>query len=198
MHGDNCSATRVETGPKTNSTSFGMKAEHYALPCRDNVLVENGDVLPKSCLPSLEMRSPSAAGGLLPTGETSTAMKITFNRPPLRLYLTEETNLKTLTQVVSYDSSFWDIVAAPSYRRVIRKNPYKTGRSIQAVFKVISAPTRFWDRGARCFVGRFMLELGEAAAFFGGSMIRDSKAFRSDTGEILRRMCSSNSLTPRR
>ena len=29
-----------------------------------------------------------------------------------------------------------------------------------------------------------MLGLGEAAAFFGGSMIRDPKAFRSGTGEI--------------
>ena len=29
-----------------------------------------------------------------------------------------------------------------------------------------------------------MLGLGEAAAFFGGPMIRDSKAFRSGTGEF--------------
>ena len=28
-----------------------------------------------------------------------------------------------------------------------------------------SAPARSWDRGARCFVRRFMLELDEAAAF---------------------------------
>ena len=27
MHGDSCSATRVDPGPKTNSTSFGMKAK---------------------------------------------------------------------------------------------------------------------------------------------------------------------------
>ena len=90
MHGDSFSATRVDPGPKTNSTSFGMKAEPPVLPCRDDVLVENGDASPKSCLPSLEMRSPSAAGGLLPTGKTSTATKITFNRPPRRLYPTED------------------------------------------------------------------------------------------------------------
>ena len=29
-----------------------------------------------------------------------------------------------------------------------------------------SAPARFWNRGARCFVRRFMLGLDEAAAFF--------------------------------
>ena len=31
-----------------------------------------------------------------------------------------------------------------------------------------SAPARFGDRGARCFVGRFMLRLDEAAACFWG------------------------------
>ena len=47
-----------------------------------------------------------------------------------------------------------------------------------------SAPARFWDRGARCFVRRFILGLDEAAAFFLGSMIRDPKASGSGTGEI--------------
>ena len=52
---------------------------------------------------------------------------------------------------------------------LLRQNPGKIGRSIQAVFKVVSASARFWDRGARCFVVRlYVLErLGEAAAFFG-------------------------------
>ena len=61
-----------------------------------------------------------------------------------------------------------------------RQNRCKIGRSIQAVLKVVSAPARFWDRGARCFVVRlYVLErLGEAAAVFGESTIRDSKAFR--------------------
>ena len=85
MHGDSCSATRVDPDPKTNSTSSGMKVEPPVLSCRDDGLVENGDASPKSCLPSLEMRSPSAASGSLLTGETSTATKITFNQPPLQL-----------------------------------------------------------------------------------------------------------------
>ena len=75
MRGDSFSARRVDPGPKTNWITFGVKAKPPALPFRDDVLVENGDASPKSCLPSLEMRSPSAAGGLLPTGETSTATK---------------------------------------------------------------------------------------------------------------------------
>ena len=93
MHGDSCSATRVEPGLKTNSTCFGEMAEPPDLPFRDDVLVENGAASPKSCLPSLEMRT-TAAGGLLPTGKTSIATKATFNEPPFRFYSTEEANSK--------------------------------------------------------------------------------------------------------
>ena len=71
MRGDGFSARRVEPGPNTNSTSFGVKAEPPALPCRDDVVVECGDAASESCLPFLEMRSPTAAGGLGPTDEAS-------------------------------------------------------------------------------------------------------------------------------
>ena len=101
-------------------------AEPPDLPFRDDVLVENGAALLKSCLPSLEMRTTTATGGLLPTGETSTATKIIFNEPPLRFYSTEETNPKETnlwTSVPSawYKSSFWRnrLLATPSCRRVI-------------------------------------------------------------------------------
>ena len=73
MHGDSCTTQRVQDGSMTNSTSFIMKAEPPALPCRDDVVVESGNAAPKSCLPSLEMRTTTAAGGLVPTGKTSTA-----------------------------------------------------------------------------------------------------------------------------
>ena len=92
MRGDDFSARRVEPGPNTNLASFGVKAESPALRCRDDVVVESGDAAPKSCLPSLEMRSPTAAGGLLPTGEASTATRTTSNEPLLRFYATEEMN----------------------------------------------------------------------------------------------------------
>ena len=94
MYGDSCTAQKVQDGPKT-STSFGVKAEPPDLPCREEGLVENGAASPKSCLPSSEMRSPIATGGLLPTGEASTATRTTFNQPPLRFYLTEQTDSKT-------------------------------------------------------------------------------------------------------
>ena len=36
MHGDSFFASRVQAGPNTTSTSFGVKAEPPALPCRDD------------------------------------------------------------------------------------------------------------------------------------------------------------------
>ena len=105
MRGDSFSARGVESSPKTNSTSVGMRTEPPALPCWDDVLVQNGDASPKSYIPFLEIRSLTAAGGLLPTGEASTATRTTFNEPPLRIYSTEETdsttNLRTRIPYVS-------------------------------------------------------------------------------------------------
>ena len=43
---------------------------------------------------------------------------------------------------------------------------YLPRASYTGKYGFISAPARFWDRGARCFVGRFVLELDEAAARF--------------------------------
>ena len=94
MRGDSFSARRVDPGPNTNSTSFGMMAEPPALPCRDDVVVESGDAAPKSRLPSLEMRPSTSAGSLVPTGETSTGTETTVNKPHLQFYSTEEENSK--------------------------------------------------------------------------------------------------------
>ena len=128
MRGDGFSARWVEPGPNTNLASFGVKAEPPALPYRDNVMVESGDAAPKSCLPSLKRRSPTAAGGLLPTGEASTATRTTSNEPLLRFYATEEMNpeedskkenLWTSILSACYDGSFWKLLAAPYCRRVV-------------------------------------------------------------------------------
>ena len=132
MHGDSFPACRIDPAPKTNSTSFDVMAEAPAFPGRYDVVVENGAAAPKSCLPSLTMRSPTAAGGLLTTGEASTATSITFNQPPLRFYSTEETdlktNLKTRMLYVSYDSSF-----------------LPTAHSCQRVFETKSGENRIFD-----------------------------------------------------
>ena len=94
MRGDCFSACRTEPGPNTNSTSFGVKAESPALPYRDDVGVKCGAAASKSCLPSLEMRPSTAAGGLVPTGKASKATETNPNEPPLRFCSTEETGLK--------------------------------------------------------------------------------------------------------
>ena len=125
MRGDCFSARQVEPGPTTNSTSFGMKAEPFALPCRDDSVVECGATAFKSCLPSVEMRPSTAAGGLVPTVEASTDSETTLNERSLRFCPTEETDLgpnydKTSTPYASFDSSsFWRLLAAPYCRSVV-------------------------------------------------------------------------------
>ena len=127
MHGVSFSARRVEPGPNTNLTSFGVKAEPPDLPCMEDVLIEDGATSPESCLPSLEVRSSTAAGGLVPNGKTSTATDTTVNKPLLQSYSSEEKNskkknLRTSTPCVSYDSSAFqesNLPAAPYCRRAV-------------------------------------------------------------------------------
>ena len=77
-HGDSCTAKRVQDGPK-NSTIFGVKAEPPALPCKEDVLVDNGAAAPRPCLSPLEIRTPTATSDLLPTDKTSTVTRTTFH-----------------------------------------------------------------------------------------------------------------------
>ena len=128
MRGDCFSARRFEPGPNTYSTSFGVKAGPPALPCRDDSVVESGAAPFESCLPFMEMRPPTAAGGLVPIGETSKASETTFNQPPLRFCSTEETDLeakKSWTSISSvlYDSSSVlqerNLSATPYCRRIV-------------------------------------------------------------------------------
>ena len=161
MHGDSCTAQKVQDGPKT-SISFGMKAEPPALPCRDDVVVESGDAAPKSCLLSLVMRT-TATGGLVPTDKTSTATEITFIQPPLRLYSAEKTNFKkSPTPYASYDSSVFqksNLPAAPYCRRVVETNSRQNRTFDPGSSQGHLAPARFWDQGARWFVVRlYVLE----------------------------------------
>ena len=140
-------------------------------------MVESGDAAPKSCLPPLEMRSSTAAGGLVPTGEASTATETNFNQPSLRFHSTEETdseasskktNLVTSTPYASFGGSVFqesNLSAAPYCRRVVETKSRQIPLLIQAVRKVTSAPAHFWDRGARWFVVRlYVLEQLEKTA----------------------------------
>ena len=129
MRGDSCTtAQKVQDGLKTSIT-FGVEAEPPDLSCREDVLVEEGATSPESCLSSLEMRLPTAAGGLVPSGEASTGTETTSNELLLRFYATEKMNPEkdskmenswTSTLCASYDSSsFWRLLAAPYCGRVV-------------------------------------------------------------------------------
>ena len=79
-----------------------------ALPCTGgDALVDNGAAAPKPRLSPVEMRTLTAAGGLLPPDKASTATRITYYQPHLRFCPSEETNSeRTSTQYASYYSSF--------------------------------------------------------------------------------------------
>ena len=162
MRWDCFSARRFEPGPNTNSTSFGVKAGPPALPCRDDGVVESGAAAFESCFPSMEMRSSTAGGGLVPTGKASKASETTSNQPPLRFCSTEETDLEAKNSWTSISSASYDstcrggtCLLLPIAGGSLTQNPGKIRPLIQAVRKVTSAPAHFWDRGARWFVARF-------------------------------------------
>ena len=129
MRGGSCTTEqKVEDGPKTSIT-FGMEANPPDLPRREDVLINDGATTPKSCLPSLGMRSPTVASGLVPTGEASTVTETTSNEPLLRFHAMEEMNPEddskeknawTSIPSASYDSrSFWRLFAASYCYRVV-------------------------------------------------------------------------------
>ena len=106
MHGDSLFVNRVDPDPMC-STTFGVKVKPPALPCMDDGLVEKGAAAPKSRLSLLEMRSPTAAGGLLfASMTTTTAIRTAFHQPPSWFCLTEGTNWRTSIIYVSCFSSF--------------------------------------------------------------------------------------------
>ena len=127
------------------------------------------------------MPSPSAAGDLLPTGEASTATKITFKKPPLQFCSTEEanpkkTNLWTSVPSAWYDSSFWrnNLLAAFSCRRVIET---KSGQNRMfdpggSQGRLRACPILGLWRALLCGdVVRVRAAGNEAAAFFEGALL---------------------------
>ena len=170
MHGDSCSTTRVDPDPMC-STSVGDDCTGSPAPsCSgENALVDNGAAAPKSCLSPLKMRTTSAAGGLLPTGETTTTTKPTINKPSLRLYSTEETNSKETNSKETnlwiavpsawYDSSFRKLLAAPSCRRAIKTKSGQNRMFDPGGFQGRLRACPFLERSVRCLVERlYVLE----------------------------------------
>ena len=153
---DSCSANQVDPDPMC-LTSFGDDSiGPPALPCsRNDALVGNGAAAPKSCLSPLEMRTATAAGGLLPAGTTFTATRTTSDQP----HLWGGKN--------NQQAPFWPTIIET-----------KSGQNL--VFDLDGSTDRLrvcpflgtW-RALLCG-GVIVRALDEAAAFFGGSMTRES------------------------
>ena len=132
-----------------------MKAEPPALPCRDDVLVENGAAASKSCLSPFEMCSPIATGGLLPTSEASTQRRgppltshlFGFTRPGRRILRRHQFNTPRTTAASGGITCLLPPLAGGSLKQSRRK----IGCSILTVLRVVSTPARFWECGKRCF-----------------------------------------------
>ena len=172
MHGDSSSAKRVQDDP-TTSTCFGVKADPPALPYRDDVLVENGAAAPKSCLSPLGMRTTTAE--VHSDFSLNSRSCLTSHR---RSLYSNKDHLRPLNSLVLPDTpgttAISTCVLPSSAGGLLKQNRGKIGCLILVVLKVVSTPACFWERGARCFVGRFLCVRGleEATTFFGGSMTR--------------------------
>ena len=109
-HGDSCSANRIDPDLKRSTSCGDDFTEPPALPCsRDDALIGNGAAASKSCISPLEMRTPTAAGGLLSTGKTSTTTMTILHQLRLWFCPTKDINLRTSIQYDSYYSTFWKI-----------------------------------------------------------------------------------------
>ena len=88
---DKSSSAQVDHDPMC-LTSFGDdSAKPPALLCKDDALVNKGAEAPKPCLSPVKMRKLTAAGGLMPAGTSSIAMRTIFARPFFSWSLGEET-----------------------------------------------------------------------------------------------------------
>ena len=80
INGDSFSV-QVDPDPMYMASFGDGSTKPLALPyCRDDALVDKGAAAPKPCLSSVEMRTLTTAGGLLPAGTASIAMRTIFLR----------------------------------------------------------------------------------------------------------------------
>ena len=105
-HVDSCSANQVDPDPMC-LIIFGDDSTGPLPSSRDGALADNGALVPKSCLSPLEMRTPTAAGVLLPAGTASTATMTTSDQLPLWFCPIEEISLRTSNQYTMDYSISW-------------------------------------------------------------------------------------------
>ena len=94
--GDSCSTKKVDPDLICLSSSGDDFTEPPALSsCKDDAMVDKGAAASKPRLSLVEMRTPTAAGGLLPTDTASTVMRTIFSRPLLSWTLGEKIKERT-------------------------------------------------------------------------------------------------------
>ena len=146
-HGDSCFAYQVALDPMS-STSFGDDfTKPPALPCsRDDVLVDNGAAAPKTCLIPVEMRTLTAAGGLLPAGTALTATRTTFDQPLIWFCPIEEISSRTSNRYATNKSSFWKttILQTKSTQTLVFNCSGSTGRLRACLFCGNVARVALW------------------------------------------------------
>ena len=146
--GDNSSA-EVDSDPICLASFGGNSTVLPALLCsRDDALVDDGAAAPKPCLSPVKMRTQAAADSLFPTGISSTATRTTFHQSPRWFCPSEEIHLRTSNQYATNYSSFWKM-------KVLQTKSMQTLVFGPGDFKG-PLRARFWERGARCFVGGFL------------------------------------------
>ena len=136
---------------------------------KEDALVDNGAAAPKLCLHPWRCAQQQPPVAYFPP-----AKPLQWRRPPstTRLFgsarpkrrILKGLQLRPPGTTISVSGEI-NCLLHPPAGGSSRQNQDKIGCSTQAVLKVVSSPVRFWERGARCFVGRFMLGLDEAAAF---------------------------------
>ena len=107
-------------------TSFGDDTTGPpAFPCsRDDALVDNGAAAPEPCLWPAEMCTRTAAGGLLPAGTSSTAIRTIFSRSLSSWTLGEEVKGKTSrTNNNQLAPSYWRKVIETKSRQTLVFDP---------------------------------------------------------------------------
>ena len=108
ISGDNKSSAKVDPDSICRASIDEDYTGSAAYLCkRDDALVDNGATAPKPCISSAEMRTRTAAGGLLLAGTASTATRTTLGQSPLWFCPIEEINLRTSNHCATDYSSFW-------------------------------------------------------------------------------------------
>ena len=154
-HGDSCSANRVDPDSMC-STIFGVKAEPPALPCRDDVLIDNGAAVPNVVSLTLGDAHTNSHRWLAPYRQNLYSDN-DHPSPDISLALPgrRDTFEGFITTAVFGGQT---TSKPPSGRGSLKQNRVKTWCSISASRQLFSTPAHIWKRGARCFVGRFTVE----------------------------------------